>query len=275
MLKNLKILTLLLVCMAFVSACSKSPEKTVTAFFDTLKSGQYEKSAEYTDIPVFQDKDMTEAKKLLDVYFNKFEYSNVKVISSDKNMATVEVELKGIDMAAVINDFLMELYTEIQTNGNAEARSDEELDNLLLSKFQSPDVPMMQIVTEVELIKATDGSSSKWVIVADEIFMAALFMEDSDSSEHEDEHYDESAFQFDVIGTQEATLVYYDTIVQNYCAFQSGDDAVYMECTDEQIEALENYKDKEVTVVFQVISNINSINNPEQASTYYILQEVK
>lgn len=189
--KKTFLIILILFLVLNLTACSTAkPEKAVSSFLDAMKNGNTEKLYDYINttqdgsIQIFTEEDIEEIfsneNEAIDTAFksayNKLEY---EVLGSEINgdNAIVETKINAPDFASIFSEiiedsFALALSSSFTTDTEEynEEAMDELINNMIVEKFSSADLPMVENTVKINLIK----SDNSWLIDPDEDFYNAL-----------------------------------------------------------------------------------------------------
>ncbi|WP_026896199.1 DUF4878 domain-containing protein [Clostridiisalibacter paucivorans] len=179
--RKLLSLALGLVLVFTMVACSggsgaNTPEGTVEAFLDLYKSGDLVEGTKYlegeTDSSIkemkesfMEDKESKSSQAFLKA-FSKIEY---KIIDSEVNedSAVVNTEITAPDLAKIIGELMQESLSIAMSEGLSEDGNSTDIEAMmedkLLEKVNSDDVPMVTNTVSINLVKKDDS----WLIKAD------------------------------------------------------------------------------------------------------------
>jgi hypothetical protein len=249
-----KLLSIAIVAMfAFGAVACKSsapstPEKTVEAFFSTLKAGKYSDASKFTDMPIFEYLQDDE-KQLLDDYFKTMTVSK-PILRPRSDGAAVEVTLKAVDIFTVIQNFVVSVTEMAEAQGkNIDELSDAELDKMLRESLKAPNAPRKELTFDIDLRK-DPRDAKRWVIIVNDTLRAGLFMQSVD------EAYGNSGDDFEIVETVEVKAVYLGgDVATGECKFRAGKEELDMFCHTGHLNVLESqHKNKEVTIMYQVVA---------------------
>ncbi len=268
--RKLFLFPLMLLMIGF-AACSffSKPDKTVAAFFADLKKADYDKAQTYLSTPVFVD--MVDAeKKLLGVYFGTMDVANIKVTEQAELAATVTVDITAVDFFRIVQNFMMNMTEKLMNEGlSMDNITDEQLDAILVKELQAPDAPKKTLTAALTMEKA----KGKWLITADNILRAALFLQEysEESAYHEGEEGGYSIV--DTVNTR-AVFTGVDEMM-GICGFKIDNDSYQMYCEPDAAEDLKaNYLNKEVEIVYQILQADAQDGAEEDTATLYILDSI-
>jgi hypothetical protein len=271
-----KLLSLVLVVMfAFAfAACSRSsapstPEKTVEAFFNTLKAGKYSEAGNFTDMPIFEFLQDDE-KQLLDDYFRTMTVSKPVVTWTDGCCFLVQVTLNAVDIFTVIQDFVFNVTAMAEAQGKSvEDMSDAELDNMLRQALRASDAPKKAITFEID-VRQDPRNPKRYVIIVNDTLRAGLFMQSVE------EAYGSTGDDFEIIDSVETTARYLGGDPSNgECKFRINGQEIDMFCHTGHLNVLEsNHKNKDVVIVYQVVARQDR-NTGEIMEQLLVLLDIK
>lgn len=162
---------LLIIALAIVMAFAvmpSSPEKTIDALFNCLKTGDIQGASKYVtnleEVQEVTDDDIpTEGKQLL---FNKLEWKIVNV-TKEKDVAKVEVEITNKDFKTIITNFMKKV---VKVAMSGEAISEEKQDQYLVEELKNESIQTVTEKMEIELEK----QDRKWKAKVNEDIMISL-----------------------------------------------------------------------------------------------------
>ncbi len=174
---KLKIMIVALLSMVIVTGCgSKSPTEVVNDYFNEIKKGENAEVTEYLLENIESTEDSTESndetsqdpkiEEAMKLYLSKLD---AKVLSEniDKDKATVEVELSGLNFSNIILEILQESISNVFSGVEM---SDEDMSNSILEKVKSGKVETR--TGNITLSKV----DKEWKInTDDESFMGLIF----------------------------------------------------------------------------------------------------
>ena len=174
---KLKIMIVALLSMVIVTGCgTKSPTEVVNDYFNEIKKGENAEVTEYLLENIESTEDSTESndetsqdpkiEEAMKLYLSKLE---VKVLSEniDKDKATVEVELSGLNFSNIILEIVQESISNVFSGVEM---SDEDMSNSILEKVKSGKVETR--TGNITLSKV----DKEWKInTDDESFMGLIF----------------------------------------------------------------------------------------------------
>lgn len=177
---KLKIMIVALLSMVIVTGCgTKSPTEVVNDYFNEIKKGENAEVTEYLLENIESTEDSTEStesndetsqdpkiEEAMKLYLSKLD---AKVLSEniDKDKATVEVELSGLNFSNIILEILQESISNVFSGVEM---SDEDMSNSILEKVKSGKVETR--TGNITLSKV----DKEWKInTDDESFMGLIF----------------------------------------------------------------------------------------------------
>ena len=144
---KLKIMIVALLSMVIVTGCgTKSPTEVVNDYFNEIKKGENAEVTEYLLENIESTEDSTEStesndetsqdpkiEEAMKLYLSKLD---AKVLSEniDKDKATVEVELSGLNFSNIILEIVQESISNVFSGVEM---SDEDMSNSILEKVKS------------------------------------------------------------------------------------------------------------------------------------------
>ncbi|MFZ7121344.1 MAG: hypothetical protein ACOWWH_10375 [Eubacteriaceae bacterium] len=188
--KTFLILLILLLLLSLTACSTAKPENAVSSFLDAMKNGNTEKLYDYINTAqddssqMFNEEDMDEIfsnedeaiDKVFKSAYNKLEY---EILGSEINgdNAIVETKISAPDFASIFSEIIEESFTlalsssfSTDTEEYNEEEMDELMNNMIVEKFSSDDLPMVENTVKINLIKSDNG----WLIDPDEDFYNAL-----------------------------------------------------------------------------------------------------
>lgn len=174
---KLKIMIVVLLSMVIVTGCgTKSPTEVVNDYFNEIKKGENAEVTEYLLENIESTEDSTESndetsqdpkiEEAMKLYLSKLD---AKVLSEniDKDKATVEVELSGLNFSNIILEIVQESISNVFSGVEM---SDEDMSNSILEKVKSGKVETR--TGNITLSKV----DKEWKInTDDESFMGLIF----------------------------------------------------------------------------------------------------
>ena len=177
---KLKIMIVALLSMVIVTGCgTKSPTEVVNDYFNEIKKGENAEVTEYLLENIESTEDSTEStesndetsqdpkiEEAMKLYLSKLD---AKVLSEniDKDKATVEVELSGLNFSNIILEIVQESISNVFSGVEM---SDEDMSNSILEKVKSGKVETR--TGNITLSKV----DKEWKInTDDESFMGLIF----------------------------------------------------------------------------------------------------
>lgn len=174
---KLKIMIVALLSMVIVTGCgTKSPTEVVNDYFNEIKKGENAEVTEYLLENIESKEDSTESndetsqdpkiEEAMKLYLSKLD---AKVLSEniDKDKATVEVELSGLNFSNIILEIVQESISNVFSGVEM---SDEDMSNSILEKVKSGKVETR--TGNITLSKV----DKEWKInTNDESFMGLIF----------------------------------------------------------------------------------------------------
>lgn len=177
--KNLKILLLLLFTAAFFAGCGEddiqTPDEAVSEYITAFKELDFEKLSGYTisgenPLEILIVNGNEDNTFLLEKMTEELEYKilNTNIINQ---AATVELSMTNIDMRAVMNDIVGEVFSYAMENSDS-AYDDTFVSEMIHSRFENEE--LTTVTNEVVLGLVFDDESQSWKLNDDALFYDGL-----------------------------------------------------------------------------------------------------
>lgn len=173
---KLKIMMMAILSIFILTGCgTKSPTEVVNSYFDEIKKGENAEVTEYLLESVESEEDSTDSdenqadpkmEEAMKLYLSKID---AKVLSEniEKDKATVEVEVSGLNFSNIILEVLQE---SLSSAFSGVEMSDEEISNSVLEKVKSG-----KIETRTGTVTLSKDEKEWKINTEDESFMGLIF----------------------------------------------------------------------------------------------------